>query len=156
MTICYPSQQGEGELDTLIINPTNVLKREHTTDDENFHLVLKLNIPVCSLLESTTGGDSKTIHFVLDAHPDPKGAILGLLGQHLPTSPKLSKIARVDVSEETIQICGNVTKIVSTPISVNYYLLNLASTIIDFIISGTLFKSLLALLYSKNSSFCRK
>ncbi|KAL5261273.1 hypothetical protein ACHWQZ_G007097 [Mnemiopsis leidyi] len=112
-----PSEDGDGEFDTLIINPTNVIKHEHTVDSKNFHLILKLNIPICNLLDSKTGGSSKTVHFVLDVRPDPLGAILGLLGQHLPESPKLNKMARVDVSEETIQICGNVTKIVSTPVS---------------------------------------
>ena len=116
-----PFQQGDGQFETLIINPTSVLKHEHTVEDGNFHLVLKLNIPICTLLDSKTGGDSKTIHFVLDTHPDPKGAILGLLGQHLPDSPKLSKMARVDVSSETIQIRGNITTIVSTPVAVRCF-----------------------------------
>lgn len=119
-TVSRDLQEGDGEFDTLIINPANVLKHQHTVDKTNFHLVLKLNIPVSQLLDSKTGGSSKTVHFVLETHPDPKGAILGLLGQHLPESPKLSKMSRVDVSVETIQICGNSTKIVSTPVSVMY------------------------------------
>ena len=87
-------------------------------EGDHFHLILTLNVTVSSLLQDRKGGDSHTIHFVIDKTPDPKGPILGLLGQNLPESPKLSKMARVDVSEETIQICGNVTRIVSTPHSV--------------------------------------
>ena len=72
------NQADSDESDTLIINPTNVLRQEHTIDkDGTFHLVLKLNIPISDLLDSITDKTSKTVHFVLKSIPDPKGAIFG-------------------------------------------------------------------------------
>ena len=111
-------QDGDTEYDTVIINPASVTRHDHTIEGANFHLVLKMSSPVADLLQSRKGGDSRTLHFVLDSSPCPKGALLGLLGQQLPSSPPQSKINfRVDVSADTIQICGKTTTIVSTPLT---------------------------------------
>ena len=49
--------------------------------------MLKLNCTIGEMLESFGGVDTKTIHFVLQSVPDPKGALLGLFGNMAPASP---------------------------------------------------------------------